>query len=65
MLGEGRQAAPHVNHTLRWSGRGPTDATEVAPKESIRLIVREVPLTHFAAGGVTLAERAGEPDPRG
>jgi|EBPBio282013_DNA_FD.fasta_scaffold03197_5 4-oxalocrotonate tautomerase len=46
---------------------GPPDActAEVAPKESIRLIVREVPLTHFAAGGVTLAERAGEPDPRG
>jgi phenylpyruvate tautomerase PptA (4-oxalocrotonate tautomerase family) len=46
---------------------GPPDActAEVAPKESIRLIVREVQRTHFAAGGVTLAERAGEPDPRG
>ncbi len=37
---------------------------EVAPKESIRVIIREVPLAHFAAADVTLAERAGEPDPR-
>lgn len=37
-----------------------TDAlvtTEVAPKEAIRVIVREIPSTHFAAGDVTLAER--------
>jgi phenylpyruvate tautomerase PptA (4-oxalocrotonate tautomerase family) len=49
----------------RVAGAPDACTAEVAPKESIRLIVREVPLTHFAAGGVTLAERAGEPDPRG
>lgn len=33
------------------------------PTESVRVIVREVPRTHFAAGDVTLAERAAAPDP--
>jgi 4-oxalocrotonate tautomerase len=28
-----------------------------APIESVRIIVREVPATHFAAGDVTIAER--------
>jgi 4-oxalocrotonate tautomerase len=28
-----------------------------APVSSIRVIVREVPTTHFAAGDVTIAER--------
>lgn len=28
-----------------------------APRESVRVVVREVPLTHFAAGDVTIAER--------
>ena len=28
-----------------------------APKESIRVILREVPKTHFAAGDETIAER--------
>lgn len=40
-----------------------TDAvveTEVGPKKSVRVIVREVPLTHFAAGDETLAERAAK-----
>lgn len=39
---------------------GLTSVTEQAigvKKESIRVIVREVPKTHFAAGDVTLAER--------
>lgn len=31
--------------------------TGVAPKESVRVILREVPAEHFAAGDVTLAER--------
>jgi len=38
-----------------------TDAvveTEVGPKESVRVIVREVPPTHWAAADETLAERA-------
>ncbi|MGW5237410.1 2-hydroxymuconate tautomerase [Monashia sp. NPDC004114] len=28
-----------------------------APVESVRVVVREVPTTHFAAGDVTIAER--------
>jgi 4-oxalocrotonate tautomerase len=28
-----------------------------APPESVRVIVREVPATHWAAGDVTIAER--------
>ncbi len=28
-----------------------------APRESIRVVVREVPATHWAAGGETIAER--------
>ncbi|BAH53663.1 4-oxalocrotonate tautomerase family protein [Rhodococcus sp. NPDC057014] len=28
-----------------------------APKENIRVVVREVPETHWAAGDVTIAER--------
>lgn len=39
---------------------GLTSVTEQAigaKKESIRVVVREVPKTHFAAGDVTLAER--------
>jgi 4-oxalocrotonate tautomerase len=31
--------------------------TVAAPRESIRVIIREVPTTHFAAGDVTIAER--------
>jgi 4-oxalocrotonate tautomerase len=29
-----------------------------APRESVRVVLREVPSTHFAAGGVTIAERS-------
>lgn len=29
-----------------------------APEPNIRVVVREVPATHWSAGGVTLAERA-------
>jgi len=29
-----------------------------APTANVRVIVREVPATHFAAGDVTIAERA-------
>jgi 4-oxalocrotonate tautomerase len=28
-----------------------------APSESVRVIIREVPITHWAAGDVTIAER--------
>jgi 4-oxalocrotonate tautomerase len=33
-----------------------------APQETIRVIVTEVPATHWAAGDVTLDERAASPD---
>jgi len=32
-----------------------------APKTSVRVILREVPTTHFAAGDVTIAERQATP----
>ena len=32
-----------------------------APRESIRVVIREVPPTHWAAGDVTIAERRGTP----
>ncbi|MGB3770453.1 MAG: tautomerase family protein [Rhodococcus sp. (in: high G+C Gram-positive bacteria)] len=38
-----------------------TDAAQRAlnvPIENVRVILREVPTTHFAAGDVTIAERA-------
>ncbi|GAB6983986.1 2-hydroxymuconate tautomerase [Nocardioides pyridinolyticus] len=28
-----------------------------APRESVRVVVREIPTTHWAAGDVTIAER--------
>ncbi|MHB1527433.1 MAG: 2-hydroxymuconate tautomerase [Candidatus Dormibacteria bacterium] len=34
-----------------------------APKETIRVIVREVPSTHWAAGDVTLAEHQAATKP--
>ncbi|MGH9297546.1 MAG: tautomerase family protein [Acidimicrobiales bacterium] len=30
-----------------------------APKSSIRVVIREVPKSHWAAGDVTIAEREG------
>jgi 4-oxalocrotonate tautomerase len=32
-----------------------------APVASVRVIIREVPTTHFAAGDVTIAERRSAP----
>ncbi len=32
-----------------------------APRESVRVVIREVPGTHFAAGDVTIAERTAVP----
>ena len=32
-----------------------------APRESIRVVIREVPPTHWAAGDVTIAERRDTP----
>jgi 4-oxalocrotonate tautomerase len=34
-----------------------TCAATGAPQESVRVVVREVPATHWAAGDVTIAER--------
>jgi 4-oxalocrotonate tautomerase len=31
-----------------------------APKANVRVVIREVPKTHWAAGDVTLAERQGD-----
>jgi len=31
-----------------------------APKDSVRVILHEVPATHFAAGDVTVAERSAD-----
>jgi len=56
-LAEGRPA-----EALRALVEGLTQATEraiSAPRASVRVILREVPRTHFAAGGVTLEERDG------
>lgn len=34
--------------------------TVEAPVENIRVVIREVPPTHWAAGDVTIAERRGQ-----
>ncbi|GAA1937245.1 tautomerase family protein [Nocardioides marmoribigeumensis] len=42
---------------------GLTDAAVAAveaPRETVRVVVREVPATHWAAGDVTIAERRGK-----
>jgi 4-oxalocrotonate tautomerase len=31
-----------------------------APKDAVRVVIREVPPTHWAAGDVTIAERRGD-----
>ncbi|GMA42233.1 tautomerase family protein [Mobilicoccus caccae] len=37
---------------------------DIAPKDTIRVVVREIPAEHFAAGDVTIAERrAGTSNP--
>lgn len=36
-----------------------------APVENIRVVVREVPTTHWAAGDVTIAERRARSTPGG
>ncbi|MCW2636041.1 MAG: 4-oxalocrotonate tautomerase [Blastococcus sp.] len=46
--------------TLRALIAALTDAVEKTvgvPRASIRVVLREVPTTHWAAGGVTIAER--------
>ena len=35
-----------------------------APKENVRVVLREVPATHWAAGDVTIEERRGRQESR-
>jgi 4-oxalocrotonate tautomerase len=35
-----------------------------APKENVRVVLREVPATHWAAGDVTIEERRGRQEQR-
>jgi 4-oxalocrotonate tautomerase len=45
---------------------GLTDAAVAAveaPRETVRVVVREVPATHWAAGDVTIAERREKDTP--
>jgi 4-oxalocrotonate tautomerase len=61
-MAEGR--TPQQIRTLISALTHATAESVDAPVESIRVVVREVPLTHWGAGDVTIAERRGAPDPR-
>lgn len=54
-LVEGRSA--DQLHTLITALTAAAEDSLGAPKESIRVVVRELPATHWAAGDVTIAER--------
>lgn len=56
-LVEGRSAA-QLRTLISRLTEAAKDAV-AAPTESIRVVVREVPATHWAAGDVTIAERRG------
>ncbi len=62
-LVEGRSAA-QLRTLVSALTQAAVDAVD-APLESVRVILREVPATHFAAGDVTIAERRRAADPRG
>ena len=65
VMGRRRQYAADHAPTREVTTTAPEAATTVdAPVESIRVVVREVPTTHWGAGDVTIAERRGAPDPR-
>lgn len=55
-LGEGR--TPEKLRALISKLTEAVVETDVAKKEAVRVILREVPKTHWAAGDETLAERA-------
>ena len=57
-LTEGR--SPEQLRTLMSTLTTATVESISTPKESVRVVIREVPATHFAAGDITLAERSGE-----
>ena len=48
---------PEVKRALITALTNAVVDTGVAPREAVRVILREVPAEHFAAGDVTLAER--------
>lgn len=63
-LGEGR--TPDQIRSLLSAVTEAVHTSIGAPVANIRVVVREVPLTHWSAGGVTLAERqaaAATPSP--
>lgn len=55
-LAEGRNA--HQIRALLAEVHSAVHRAIGAPEANIRVVVREVPATHWSAGGVTLAERA-------
>ncbi|MET9294664.1 tautomerase family protein [Streptomyces sp. NPDC003077] len=57
-LAEGRE--PERLRALMHQVHAAVRDTLGVPDASIRVIVREVPATHWSAGDVTLAERAAE-----
>lgn len=54
-LAEGR--SPEQLRSLMAAVTDAAHASIGAPIESIRVVLREVPKTHWSAGGVTIAER--------
>jgi 4-oxalocrotonate tautomerase len=57
-LAEGR--SPEMVRTLITALTNAVCESIAAPKANVRVVVREVPTTHWAAGDVTLAERAAQ-----
>ena len=57
-LAEGR--TPEVLRALIHEVTLAVERSGTAPRENVRVVLHEVPSTHFAAGDVTLAEGAAE-----
>lgn len=55
-LAQGRR--PEQIRALLAEVHGAVHRATGAPEANIRVVVREVPATHWSAGGITLAERA-------
>jgi 4-oxalocrotonate tautomerase len=62
-LGEGR--TPDQLRSLLTAATQAVVASIGAPVENVRVVIREVPKTHWAAGDVTIAEREAAADPTG
>ena len=58
-LAQGR--TPEVLRALIHEVTLAVERSGAAPRENVRVVLHEVPSTHFAAGDVTLAERATQP----